>query len=180
MIIKQLPILLFVSIILFAFSCGTDSPDIEYPAKYISDGFEIESLNAFEYDGSTFNEIPLSLAEDPDYSGQGSSLKELVLTSESQVTVTDGFETGMVSYELKNNQIDFRANGSQYVMDLTNDGNQLEVLIGRGGPYDGFNTSYASASCSDINCNDYDELLYGSTIGEIQYFIVFKEKYKRQ
>ncbi len=178
MIIKQLPILIFVFIIFTTSSCRTGDLQLTYPNSYLPDGFEIESVKAFKYDGSTFNEISISQAADPDVGVYNSFLTRLEITSETEVTVSDNFETQNVMYQLEKNVLDFRANGSRFKMDFTADGSLLELLIGSGGPYDVVNTSDTRASCSDINCfQDHHELLYGSTVGEIQYLIVFKERY---
>ena len=178
-------IFLLIIAIMFGSSCGDDDSDMQLitPATYTLSSISSTSVNAFRMIDGEFVDILISDAGDPDVSGVSESLDLFMLDNDSQLQFNDGFDLYNVDYKLEGDRIEFVGGGSQYSLQISDNGKQLKHSKISGGPYS-IDSPYGwvSASCQDVDCEDinFDEWLFDVSEGDVYYVIVFEEFYERE
>lgn len=177
--------LFYLIIILTFFSCADE---LEYPSTYEYASTTIDSYYAYQVTDGEFVQVDNADVPEPQlaYFDNSASISKLEILDDTNVRVTDGFDSEEVEYTGRVSQISMTKDGQRIELSGVADGSQFEVRSIAVGDFDGVSQNvYISSICGDItNCFDVnpDQWITVADInteGKIQYVVIRRDVLKK-
>jgi len=177
--------LLFLFVLLSFFSCADE---IEFPSVYEYASTSVDIYYPFQVENGEWVELDLDAASPPEVSvlENTASISRLEFIDDTNVKVTDGFDTEELTYNGRVSQISMMKDGQRIELKGISDGSQFEVRSVISGDFDGISQNvYISSICGDlVNCfeiNPFDWLSNAGAFqdGQIQYVLIRRDVLKK-
>ena len=167
------------------FSCADE---LEYPSTYEYASTNIESYWAYQVIDGAFVQVDTADVPVPQLSffENSASISKLEVLSDTQVRVTDGFDSEELEYAGRVSQISMTKDGQRIELRGVPDGSQFELRSIAVGEFDGVSQNvYISSICGEItNCFDVNpdqwiNVADINTEGKVQYVVIRKDILKK-